>query len=222
MKLLKTLTLLPLSALLFACAGEPDPIGGVSSSSASSVPVTPGPSGKLISDINFPDPLMAQCVAATGATVVSEVTTLECSGNITNVTGISELTSLATFELANSLVTSVDLSSNSALSMIQFFNNNEMTSLIPPTGSATNGVRLYVYIEGGQVSSLDFSQNLWLTNLSVKNTVLESIDLDGNTLLSFVSLQDNPGIECSSIQAVRAINPPSISIDSADEASCSS
>ena len=220
MKLSKSLIIVPLSALLFACTGpgpDPDPVVVTSSSSASSVPV---PAGRLISDINFPDPLMAQCVADTGAIVVSQVTELGCIGNISDVTGIAELTSLATFELANSSVTSLDLSSNNALSMIQLFYNNQMTSLIPPVGNPEDGVLLYVYIEGGQVTDMNFSESLWLANLSVKNSVLTSLDLSGNTRLGYIELTGNSGIQCSSIEEVRALNPASFVVAPEDEASC--
>ena len=82
------------------------------------------PSNTLLSDIYFPDPALAACVANTGILTVDELTVLYCGGpDITDATGIEQLEALTELHLVYNKLSTIDLSNNTSLDILLLDDN---------------------------------------------------------------------------------------------------
>jgi Leucine-rich repeat (LRR) protein len=104
----------PLSVFFSCCVVA---CGGGSGGSAA-------PPGVLLSEIDFPDSNLAQCIADRNKTYSHQLTGLGClSMGIADATGIEELPDLIALGLDNNQLTSIDLSANTALRQLTLDGN---------------------------------------------------------------------------------------------------
>ena len=129
------------------------------------------------------------------------------SQQIYDVTGIEAFTSLTEFRIPFCNCTSIDLSQNTALEILDINGNsltnldvsqntlleefscgsNELTSLDVSQNTALTELICY----GNQLTSLDVSQNIALESLWCQSNQLTSLDVSQNTLLEGLSCRNN-------------------------------
>ncbi|MGB0888089.1 MAG: T9SS type A sorting domain-containing protein, partial [Vicingaceae bacterium] len=134
--------------------------------------------------------------------------TINCnSSNISDLTGIEAFTNIPTLLCANNQLTTLDVSSNIALTYIvcddnmitnlDFSNNTALTSVLCDNNqltalNLTNCTSLeYIECYNNQISSLDVSTNSSLEELYCNNNQLTSIDISANSSLTNISCSDN-------------------------------
>jgi hypothetical protein len=123
-----------------------------------------------LSDIHFPDPVLAQCISDTGLTMVSELTRLECGGEVggaqvTDATGLQYLTSMEILDLTFNALNTIDVS--------------RMTNLI------------YLFVQGNHLTSLNLSNNTNLRTIEANENAITAIDVPPSTSLSALILDNN-------------------------------
>ena len=105
---------------------------------------------------------------------------------IRDLRGIEHFTFLQTLDCSNNVLTSLDVSRNTALETLRC-SDNELTSL--DVSSCTALETLYCY--DNQLTSLNLSRNTDLTDLGCYNNLLTSLDLSQNTDLRWLDCSDN-------------------------------
>ncbi|XMO88260.1 T9SS type A sorting domain-containing protein [Algibacter sp. AS12] len=126
---------------------------------------------------------------------INTVTTLSVHNkNISDLTGIEGFVALEEFNCRNNLLTSIDLSNNSALTELTA-HNNLLTTIDLTQNIALTSINIY----SNQLISLDLSNNLPLTTLNTRNNNLESLDVTQNTALKSLNASNNllPSIDLS-------------------------
>ncbi|MGY6649048.1 collagen-binding domain-containing protein [Wenyingzhuangia sp. IMCC45574] len=123
----------------------------------------------------------------TPAANVATMTYLNITGLcIQDMSGIELFTSLEELHMAGNLVTTVDLSSNTLLRVLDV-SGNQLTSL-----DVSNQVILEeLYAGGNLITTIDLSSNTLLKTLSLKGNKLTSLDLTPNEALVYVEVQGN-------------------------------
>ncbi|HFK6935248.1 TPA: leucine-rich repeat domain-containing protein [Listeria monocytogenes] len=144
----------------------------------------------------FPDDNLASEVAKTrSANARDEVTPEELaqitslyahSKGIKDATGIEYLTGLKSLNLMYNQLTSVDVSSNVALTYLDV-SNNQLTSI----DVSSNIALTYLDVSNNQLTSIDVSSNIALTYLHLSDNQLTSIDVSSNVALTSLYLSDN-------------------------------
>ena len=110
--------------------------------------------------------------------------------NIYDLTGIEEFTALTSLNCESTLVTSIDVSKNTALTSLRcggWERGSQLTSL-----DVSNNTNLtFLKCAGSQLSSLDVSNNTALTQLDCSQSQLTSIDVSNNTALTLLNCSQN-------------------------------
>ena len=109
------------------------------------------------------------------------------SKNIADLTGIEDFNSITTLNCSSNQLTSLDLSQNTALTILLCGNNRNLNTL--NVSQNTFLTELYVYF--GSLSGLDLSQNSALNKLSVFGNILSSLDVSQNTSLTYLDIEGN-------------------------------
>ena len=110
---------------------------------------------------------------------ISSVLTLDVSGkSIANLTGIEDFTALTELNCASNQLTSLNVTSNSALSFF-YCNDNQLTSLDISSNTALNEINC----ASNQLTSLDVNSNTALIGLNCASNQLTSLDISSNTAL---------------------------------------
>ena len=81
--------------------------------------------------------------------------------------------------------------------------NNQLTSIDLSTNTALE----WLALDGNQLTPIDLSANTALEHLILHDNQLTSIDLSNNRFLRQVTLEGNPNITCSDIQAIEEQYP---------------
>ena len=120
---------------------------------------------------------------------ISGVTDLYLYNNIiSDLTGIEGFTSLEEFTCVSNYITSLDLSQNTALTVLDCYQNSLLTSLDLSQNTALQRLRCF----SNQFASLDVSQNTALINLECMNNQLTSLDVSQNINLESLRFFNNP------------------------------
>jgi hypothetical protein len=118
---------------------------------------------------------------------IDTVTSLDISSlSITDLTGIEDFTTLTYLDCRNTLLTSLDVSANTALTTL-FCYNNQLTSL----DVSQNTALYYLDCRNNQLTSLDVSANLALTGLQCQSNQLTTIDVSDNLALTGLNCLSN-------------------------------
>jgi hypothetical protein len=145
-----------------------------------------------IPDANFLNALIGQGVDANDDGMISyteaeAVTDLNVGGKgISDLTGIEAFINLITLECNDNLLTSLDVSNNTALTGL-FCGYNQLTSLDVSNNTALN--ILYCYFN--HLTSLDVSNNITLISLWCNSNQLTSLDVSNNTALTDLDCNNN-------------------------------
>ncbi|WP_264535835.1 leucine-rich repeat domain-containing protein [Flavobacterium sp. N1736] len=167
-----------------------------------------------IPDINFENKLIALGIdsgVADGKVLtanVTSLTTLDISyGNISNLTGIQDFTSLKTLNFSHNLISNVDLSKNVALTSLDcsinkltalnissnvllkelLSHNNQLTTI-----DVSKNIALETFHTGfNKLTSLNVSKNTALIKLTFEANQLQTIDVSKNTLLTYFICNNN-------------------------------
>lgn len=133
---------------------------------------------------------------------IKNVTSLDISNSgITSLSGIQYFSNLETLNCEGNLLTSIDVSSNTALkyldcsknplSIVDVSKNTQLTELYCDGMVTTNKKINAKTSVSNQLTALDVSKNVWLTKLSCSNNLIVSLDLSQNTLLTDVNCSNN-------------------------------
>lgn len=128
--------------------------------------------------------------------------------NISDLTGIEDFSSLGNLQCYDNLLTSIDLTQNTALVSLGIGNNqlasldiSQNTSLldlqcggnqITNLDVTQNIALIYLFCGNNLLTSLDVSQNTSLLELQCVNMSISSLDLTQNTSLTHLTCLNNP------------------------------
>lgn len=153
------------------------------------------PSTNINTNANFPDPNFRAFVEQfmgvlpggefTAEQAAAKTGAMNCSNrNIGNLKGIEFFTGIRRLNCSSNALQSLDVSSNTALTLLRCDRNYELTSL----NISKNLVLRELYCSFTKLSALDLSNNINLTMLfCIENTQLTSIDISHNTALKKVN-----------------------------------
>jgi len=142
---------------------------------------------------------------------INTITNLDVNNqNISELTGIEYFTALTYLNCGNNQITTLDVSSNTALTNLFFHSNNQLSIINISQNTAltelyanfcnqltsldvsANTALIELHCgHNAQLTSLDVSNNPALTWLSCQNTQLTSLDLSNNTVLTDLSCNFN-------------------------------
>jgi hypothetical protein len=150
------------------------------SSSTSSSSSSSGGAGtrKLVSDIHFPDPALANCVLQTTMAFVDQLVELRCNG-VVDTTGLEQLVALKKLNLNSTKITSIDLTGMPELIDLVIYQMN--------------------------LKELDLSKNTELRYLELTHFYeLNGLDLSANLKIGYIQLRgySTNKFSCSSHQAI--------------------
>jgi Leucine-rich repeat (LRR) protein len=144
--------------------------------------------------ISFPDPyfeaLVRQTINKPSGDIysgdVENITTLRIwDSSVANLTGIGYFTALDHLEVVNTPITSLDVSNNTALTVL-IIGSNQLKSLDLSDNTALRRLS----VGENLLTSLKISNNIALTELSVSNIPLASLDISNNTALRMLSINE--------------------------------
>ena len=122
----------------------------------------------------------------TGIEAFTSLIDLSCAVNQLTSLDVSNNTALEVLNLDDNQLTSLDLSKNTALTYLTCW-DNELTSL-----DVSNNTALYWLAPvGNQLTSLDVSKNTALIELNVHGNQLTGLDVSANTVLSHLNCNHN-------------------------------
>jgi len=122
----------------------------------------------------------------TGIQDFKNLSTLYCSSaNLTSL-DLSKNVNLEVVNFSNNKLTSIDLSANTNLTSVAAY-NNELTSLDLSKNTALKTLTVY----GNVLTSLNISKNTALTSLDADNNQLSTLDISANTNLTKINLYNN-------------------------------
>lgn len=170
--------------------------------------------------INIPDANFKSYLVGNSAINTNGDTEIQCSEassysgiiscpnlSIADLTGIEAFTSVNLLYCNGNLLTSIDLSSNSALTTL-YCNDNQLSTLalsdnpllsnlhcdnnlLTSLDVTTNPNLQYLHCYENQISTLDISQNSALEELVTGDNNLTSIDVTSNTSLELIDIDQN-------------------------------
>jgi hypothetical protein len=115
------------------------------------------------------------------------ITVLDCSDNsFLSSVDISSNTALLDFRCENNMFTSLDLSANTALTQVRCM-GNDITSL----DLSTNTALTYLDAQFNQLASIDVSANLAMTSLYLGGNNLTTLDISANPAIYRLHCFDN-------------------------------
>jgi hypothetical protein len=157
-----------------------------------------------------------QCTEAAAFTGTIDVT----SANIADMTGIEAFTNITELYCANNLLTTLNVSNNTALTYL-YCNGNQLTSL----DVSANTALLYLLCDHNQLTSLNVSSIAPLKQLHCNNNALSNLDVSLNTALLALNCQYNSLTSLNvknghntSLQTFVASNNPGLSCIQVDDA----
>jgi len=106
--------------------------------------------------------------------------------NIADLTGIEAFINITSLNCSGNQLTSLNLSSNTALSIIRC-ENNQLTFL--DVSQNNQLISLHCFLN--QLTSLDLSQNLQLQELACRTNLFTTLDLSQNVNLTLLFARDN-------------------------------
>ena len=116
----------------------------------------------------------------------SELSHLDCSGNLIDSLVLSKNTALSYLACSGNNLISLDLSDNTALHYLDCSGNN-LTSL----DLSNNDSLEYLYLSENLLSNLDLSNNTWLVELNCVGNNLVSLDVSNMQELNKLSCSEN-------------------------------
>ncbi|HQW68234.1 MAG TPA: T9SS type A sorting domain-containing protein [Flavobacterium sp.] len=124
---------------------------------------------------------------------------IQTSGNITNITGIGFFTNLQTFQLVGNLIQTADLSSLINLGSLDL-GGNQLTSI------NLNGLTnlWFMNIGGNQLTEVDFSTLAALKILIIGQNQLTHLDFSNNPMFEQLRCADNPSLNWVNIRNNRS------------------
>ena len=159
------------------------------------------PTGITIDSTNFPDEyfrayLLEQSYGNDGVITEDELkgiismliyTSVSSSvANIKSLKGIENFTALRSLCCADTQLTTLDVSQNTALTLV-WFARNPLTSIDVSNNTALTDLTCI----DSQLTSLDVSQNTALTKLDCSGNKLTSLNVSNNSALEYLSCHDN-------------------------------
>lgn len=179
----------------------------------------------LIPDENFEQRLIDLGLDSgnpNGQVLTSSIDTLKIlsvnrsgTGEITDLTGIEDFTSLESFFCVEQpFLTSINLSNNTSLRKVTCYQNPNLTSLDLPTTNSLKELRCFE----NNLNSLNVSNNPSLTFLYCYSNSIHSLDLSNNTILdtlgcSYNSLSSLNLSNNINLTILQASNNPLTSLD---------
>ncbi len=137
-----------------------------------------------IADISFSDSNLRRCVADTGIARVEDLTSLECNGdNIASTEGLQFLTALTELRLRNNALTSIDVSANTSLRVLDLGSDNSDGNRLASVDLSRNSLLIDLDLSNNQLDDIDITANAVLENLNISRNTIRTIDLSGNTAL---------------------------------------
>ena len=170
-----------------------------------------------INETNFPDDAFRNYLIDTYGNVITDneiegITFLVLSGlGIKDMKGIEFFTAIEGLYCEENQLTSLDVTSNTALIYLGC-NNNQLTSL------STNSNLKSLYCYNNQLTALDLSKSPNLSVLECYNNQLTSLDLSKNTNLTNLSCYDNQLTSlivsgCNKLKSISCYNNKLASLD---------
>ncbi len=150
--------------------------------------------GLGIDEYNFPDEVFREYVEqfdtnhdeALSEEELSAVTEMDVIGNVADLTGIENFTSLKRLEVQNQQLTKLDVSKLTELETL-WCDNNQLTKL-----DLTNNTKLvHLQCTNNQLDELDLANNTTLVDLWCENNQLTQLDVANNTALVTLSCSNN-------------------------------
>ncbi|WP_338841598.1 leucine-rich repeat domain-containing protein [Flavobacterium ginsenosidimutans] len=146
------------------------------------------PSYTLIPDANFEQKLIELGIdtdGLNGKVLTHNISTVKflnlTKSNISDLTGIQDFVSLTDLYCGQNLLTTLNISKNTALTTLDC-NNNRITSLDVSNNIALLNLSCYA----NQLTSLDVKANTALTKLDSGSNLYTSLDVSSNTALTFL------------------------------------
>ncbi len=143
----------------------------------------------FIRDFKNPD----EEIPATGLTdeQLDRIDTLVCNDRtdgdmITNATGLNKMTRMYYLDLSSNALTSIDLSTNTALNTL-YIHSNQLTSLDVSNSSVIRNIDVH----NNQIQSINLANATNLRTLDAHSNQIEEINLTQNTALRIVKLNFN-------------------------------
>ncbi len=135
--------------------------------------------GSLNSDPNPTEISYAEAESWDGSITVNDA-------GITDLTGLEAFINLAGFSATGNLLTEVDLSGNTSLTVLHL-NDNELTSI----DVSNNSLLTHLQVNSNQLSSIEISMLSNLRQLWVKDNQLTGLNTSSNTLLNDLECGEN-------------------------------
>ena len=133
--------------------------------------MTPTPT--LVREVQFNDPMFAQCVEESGVAELAKITRLYCnSQQISNVAEIQLMPALKEIILLDNQISDIDVSHLKQLDLL-ILGGNQLSHI----DVSHNPELIALNVSGNEITQLDVSQNPKLISLYVYKSVLTSIDV---------------------------------------------
>ncbi len=150
--------------------------------------------GLGIDEYNFPDEVFREYVEqfdtnhdeALSEEELAAVTEMDVIGNVADLTGIENFTSLKRLEVQNQQLTKLDVSKLTELETL-WCDNNQLTSL----DLTQNTKLIHLQCTNNQLETLNLAHNTTLTQLGCDNNQLTQLDVANNTALELLSCSYN-------------------------------
>ena len=158
------------------------------------VPIEPSSLGVGIDEYNFPDEVFREYVEqfdtdnndALSNEELAAVTTMDVIGNVADLTGIENFTSLKRLEVQNQQLTKLDVSKLTELETL-WCDNNQLTSLDLTLNTKLTNLQC----TNNLLETLNLAHNTTLTQLWCDNNQLTQLDVANNTALELLSCSYN-------------------------------
>ena len=129
---------------------------------------------------------------------INTVTTLDVSNDsISDLTGIEDFIALTSLNCSYNQLTTLNVSSNTALISLDVSSNTALTSLycngnqLTSLDVSSNTALTFLDCNGNDLTSLGITSNTALTHLNCTNNQLTSLDVRSNTALTYLHCGDN-------------------------------
>ena len=196
----------------------------LSSKYKSKITIIDDESRVVLSDINFQDNNLRQCVLDTGFTYADELISLNCSlKNIQFSDGIEELIYLEQLDLSRNQIGSIDIRNNVALTNVNL-HLNKITELdlsnninlvyldisenqLINVDISNNAILESFYAYSNSLSTLDISNNIHLKSIGVAGNQIRNMDVSNNTALTNLNIEGNEisSLDISNIVLLQSI-----------------
>ena len=155
-----------------------------------------GDGSVAINETNFPDAAFREYISTNRDTnadgllspqEINSVTSISCNGRgLTSLEGVALFPNLASLDCANNQLTTLDVSSNTALQWLDC-DSNQLTALDVSGNTALE----YLWCGSNQLTALDVSSNTALQHLGCNGNQLTALDVSRNTTLQWLTCGNN-------------------------------